>query len=93
MRKLDILQLELEKESEVALLNGLPYIHTMRAFSKVVQGCFGMDLVDSFGEDIREFRRLYLSLGVTVTPKVFQFSMHIKIYQIISGTHSFPACW
>ena len=55
---------------EEALLNGLPYIHAMRAFSKVVESCFGMQLLDSYDQDIREFKRLYFALGVTVTPKV-----------------------
>ena len=56
--------------SDEAILNGLPYIHAMRAFSKVVESCFGMNLKDSYEDDIKEFKRLYLSLGVTVTPKV-----------------------
>ena len=55
---------------EEALLNGLPYIHAMRAFSKVVESCFGMHLLDSYEENIREFKQLYFALGVTVTPKV-----------------------
>ena len=70
MRKLDILQQELENHSDEVLLNGLPYIHALRAFSKVVESCFGMQLMDSYKVDIMEFRRLYLALGVTVTPKV-----------------------
>ena len=70
MRKVDLLQQELEEMPEEALLNGLPYIHAMRAFSKVVESCFGMQLLDSYDQDIREFKRLYFALGVTVTPKV-----------------------
>ena len=69
---MDILQQELEQHSEVALINGLPFIQTMRSFSKVVSSCFGMTLVESFKEDISEFRRLYLSLEISVTPKVMK---------------------
>lgn len=54
-----------------ALLNGLPYIHTMRAFSELVSSCFGMDLDDSYVDKIAEFRRLYMALGISVTPKVY----------------------
>ena len=70
MKKVDILQQELELHSEVALLNGLPYVQTMRAFSKVVSSCFGMSLEESYKDDIAEFKRLYLSLKVSITPKV-----------------------
>ena len=70
LKKLDILQQELEKESVEVLLNGLPFVHVLRAFNKVVESCFGMKLMDSYRQDITEFKRLYLALGVTVTPKV-----------------------
>ena len=71
MRKVDILQSELEQHSEAAMLNGLPFIHTMRAFSKVVDSCFSNTLKDTYKADIAEFKRLYTNLGISVTPKVF----------------------
>ena len=54
------------------LLNGLPfpYIHVCRAFSRVVCSCFGVGLKDGYEEHIKEFKRLYMALGITVTPKV-----------------------
>ena len=70
LKKVDLLQQELEEMPEEALLNGLPYIHALRAFSKVVESCFSMKLLDTYVDDIKEFKRLYLALGVTVTPKV-----------------------
>ena len=72
LKKVDLLQLELGLHSDDALLNGLPFIHTLRSFSKVVDSCFGMDLKETFMTDIAEFKRLYLSLGITVTPKVLK---------------------
>ena len=70
MKKVDILQNELQLHSEEALQKGIPYILTMRAFSDVVSACFGMSLVVSYKEYIAEFKRLYMSLDITVTPKV-----------------------
>ena len=70
MKKVDLLQLELGLHSDDALLNGLPFIHTLRSFSKVVDSCFGMGLKETYMSDIAEFKRLYLSLGISVTPKV-----------------------
>ena len=70
LKKVDTLQQELEKQSVDALLNGLPFIHTLRALSRVVESCFGMELGATYISDIKKFKRLYLALGVTVTPKV-----------------------
>ena len=70
LNKVDILQQALEQESEAAVLNGFPFIHTFRAFSKVVSSCFGVSLQEDFQAQIFEFKRLYLALGVSVTPKV-----------------------
>ena len=70
LKKVDVLQAELENLSKEALLNGLSYIHTIRAFSNVVSSCFSTSLKDSYLDDILEFKRLYLTLGITVTPKV-----------------------
>ena len=67
---MDKLQQLLEQESVDVLLNGLPYIHTFRAFSRVVSSCFGVSLKDGYQAHILEFKRLYLALGISVTPKV-----------------------
>ena len=74
LKKVDILQQALEKESEAAVLNGLPFIHTFRAFSKVVSSCFGVSLQEDYQAQIFEFKRLYLALGISVTPKVIKLS-------------------
>ena len=70
LKKVDILQNLIEQESDEVLLNALPYIHTYRAFDRVVSSCFGVGLKEGFQEHIKEFQRLYLALGITVTPKV-----------------------
>ena len=67
---MDILQQELEMLSVEAWINGLPYIHALRAFSRVVGSTFSNALKDKYQQDIVEFKRLYLSLDISVTPKV-----------------------
>ena len=58
----------------MAVINGLPFIQTFRAFSKVVSSCFGVSLQEDYEVHILEFRRLYLELGISVTPKVLKLS-------------------
>jgi hypothetical protein len=42
----------------------------MRAFSKVVDSCFSNTLLDTYITDILKFKKAYMDLGITVTPKV-----------------------
>ena len=65
-----MLQRVLEQECDEVLLNGLPFISAFRAFNKVVDSCFGVELKAGYKENINEFKRIYLALGITVTPKV-----------------------
>ena len=67
---IDKLELELIGQTEDAIVNGLPYIHTFRAFDQVVSTSFGVDLKEGYQEAISKFRVAYLNLGITVTPKV-----------------------
>ena len=76
-------------QSDIALLNGLPFIHALRGFSKVVESCFSNHLLDRYETDIAEFKRLYLSLGVSVTPKVIQSNL---IYLICIMLFSWYFC-
>ena len=71
LKKIDSLEQALQLESDDVLLNGLPIIHAFRSFSQVVDSCFGVGLKTGYEEAIREFKRCYLALGITVTPKVF----------------------
>ena len=73
LKKLDRLELELINHSDLAAVMGLPFVQALRAFSRVVDSCFGNGLLESYIEDILEFKRLYVSLGVRITPKVIFF--------------------
>ena len=68
---IDKLELELMGQTKDAIVNGLPYIHTFRAFDQVVSTSFGVDLKEGYQEAISKFRVAYFNLGITVTHKVF----------------------
>ena len=67
---MDIFQHIVEKESDLVLKNALPYIKAFRAFDEVVGSCFGVSLKGDYLEKIKVFKTMYLSLGISVTPKV-----------------------
>ena len=70
LKKVDLLERELRMEPVDVLMKGLQFVQAFRAFLKVVNSCFGMSLRDGFEEDIIEFKRIYLALDISVTPKV-----------------------
>ena len=78
LKLIDKLELELMKESEEVIVNGLPYIHTFRAFDRVVSTRFGNTLKEGYQETIEQFKAAYLSLGISVTPKVHIVFQHVS---------------
>ena len=46
------------------------YAETFRFLSKVAKGCFSWTVAPSILEDIANFRKSYLKLQISVTPKV-----------------------
>ena len=67
------------QESNMVLVEGLPYIAVFRAFNKVVESCFGLQLATDYKKCISDFSLLYRELGVSVTPKV-RFSLLTEIF-------------
>ena len=75
-----------------AIINGLPFTQTIKAFNKVVGACFGLKLDPAYKAAIAEFKRLYLELDISVTPKVnikLENSDLQDIYNL--GSYGFPA--
>ena len=46
---------ELEKESDLVVNNGLPYLDTFQALDKVVESCFGTVLLPEYEENVESF--------------------------------------
>ena len=57
-------------QSEAVIVNGLPFIQAFRAFEQVVTSCFAVTLKEGYLQAIVAFREAYMSLGITITPKV-----------------------
>ena len=74
LKKADQLELVLREHGEDVLQKGLPFVQAIRAFSEVVGSCFGGSLTDDYQDKIKEFRGVYMNLGISVTPKVYSFN-------------------
>ena len=70
LKKIDLLEEELFHQPPKVIVNGLQYVHAFRAFGEVVQACFGVSLDGDFKSCIARFKDIYLSLDISVTPKV-----------------------
>ena len=70
LKKLNVLHQTLKESGGELLERGLPFIETLKAFSLVVESCFGVKLQEGYKEHIQEFKKVYLDLGISVTPKV-----------------------
>jgi hypothetical protein len=51
------------KESNMALVEGLPYTAAFKAFNEVVESCFGMQLATDYKQCISNFSFFTESLG------------------------------
>ena len=78
LKRVDHLQQALEQECEDVRLKGLPFVHAFRSFSEVVASCFGVTLKDGYEEKIQKFKESYLSLSISVTPKVIILKLNFK---------------
>ena len=70
LKKIDLLEREVKKESDEVQLVGLQYIQVFRALRKVQEACFGMVLKPDYKEKIMHFSKVYRQLAISVTPKV-----------------------
>ena len=70
LQKLDKFQHFIQQQPDSVVLEALPFVHTFRAFHRVVKSCFGVHLEGDYRVHIQEFRRLYGLLNISITPKV-----------------------
>ena len=77
LKKVDKLQQAFEKLGDQTASRGLPYIKALKALSTVVDSCFGVELKSGFEENIKNFKKSYLELEISVTPKVIKVIYHL----------------
>ena len=46
------------------------FVYALQKFDLVRQSCFGQELTFNYKSTIEEFKKAYLSLGISITPKV-----------------------
>ena len=71
----------------------LDFVACFRALNKVVESCFGLILCPSYHTHILEFKRTFLALGLSVTPKTHIIFVHIKDFfdQMDQGAGDFQS--
>ena len=62
----------------MAPIGHLKYVEVFQKFKNVVDDCFSNTLKPTFKTSIKEFRTSYLSLGISVTPKVHAIINHVE---------------
>ena len=50
----------------------------LKSFNKVAKSCFGIVLLPSWSQDIKDFLEIYDQLGIGYTPKVHVLVVHVK---------------
>ena len=72
LKKIDKLERAFFATGVDVAVNGLPFIASLRSFSKVVDLCFQVELKEGYRESIKTFEKRYRELGISVTPKVLK---------------------
>lgn len=78
LKNVDILQ-------HIAPLDMQKYVHVLRCLHKIVVACFGMELDPDFEDCIKDFKEVYLTLGISVTPKVHILIEHVPGFCLNQG--------
>ena len=74
LRNIDLLQRQAERASA---FQAMVFIETFRKFKQVVSACFGHTLDSAYRQKIEEFKGSYLTLPISVTPKVHAVFHHV----------------
>ena len=76
LKKLGELQSELEQKYPYLMV----YVDALAAFGKVVDACFGDQLLDTYKDDIRFFKNMYLNLGLEHCVKSHILFDHVPLF-------------
>ena len=69
MYNIIVFQYNLQENIEISN-RALKFVQTLRSFYEVVKSCFGQEVQPSFKADIKKFTDDYISLDISITPKV-----------------------
>ena len=89
LKCLDQLELDIMMAGGEVVIKGLPFLKAFRSFNRVVSLCFGMTLGVGYMAAIKEFKKDYLELGITVTPKAHIVFQHITEFLQIVNTQNY----
>ena len=53
------------------------YVEAFNAFNGVVESCYSTILLDNYKQKIEEFRQKYITLKISVTPKIHAVFFHV----------------
>lgn len=59
-------------------LGVLKYVKAFDTFKKVVEACFGNNLEEGYKSRIEDFKKAYMDLGISVTPKIHAVFYHVE---------------
>ena len=78
LKHIDVLQ-------QIAPLYIQKYVHIFKCLHSIVISCFGMELDSEFKKHIIEFKELYATLDISVTPKVHILIEHVPDFILKQG--------
>lgn len=61
------------------------FVRAFQTLNSVVTSCFGMELADSYDDDIESFKEAYIDLGYPASPKVHALLVHVPEFITRTG--------
>ena len=84
LKNMDVSQ-RIVKREKVDHMNG--FVKTLQHFKSVVSSCFGMTLNTAYVQHIKHFKKSYLQLPVSVTPKAHAVFYHVPEFIALRVQH------
>ena len=75
----------LESEALLPPPSCAKFINTFKSFNEVVSSCYGAELHPEFKDKIAAFKKHFINLGISITPKVHTVMFHIADFCTITG--------
>ena len=83
------------------------YVNTFSFFNDVVSSCYGLELHPTYKANIAKFKKEFLKLKISITPKIHAVFYHVEEFCALKGMglgpwseqtseslhHEFTKCW